>query len=123
MTDFYGAQSQADIVPGSILFGDVIVSGVIFGVTNNQTVSGLGTGVTIDLSVSQTGAGQPALVVNGINQGSIATVTNGDLIAVEVTTLPPNMATGIVTVSNVTDSNTVLDTFLYDIDGGSGGGI
>lgn len=99
------------VVPGVVDWPDV--SGVGAASTGNQTFTGLSTPIT--LQVDWTGGASLAYSLNG---ASFASLTSGGSIIVQNTNtlgfaLFGAGHSGTVTVTNISDSSTVLDTFTY----------
>lgn len=115
LTDFYSASSGGtDVTPNAINWGNV--SGDISGSNSNQTFGGIDTNITVSWSYSGTGSVTVLGVVNnGSGAGSPVSIANGDTLRFSVSS--GGAASGTVTVVNVSDSSTTLDTFTVSMTG------
>lgn len=108
-----GLTEGGGVTPDAVNWPDV--SGTTVGSTGYQTITGITS--PISLKITWTGAGTLIYLINGsvsaITNGGSLTVNNSDTLAFNVSS--GTNVTGTVTVTNSSDSNTVLDTFTYDI--------
>lgn len=109
-----GGGIGSDVTPDAVNWPNC--SGVVTASTPPQTISGIDT--TITLSITWTGAGSlgvsktgSAGAATGSNPTSVP-VSNGDTLAFILSGVGTS---GTVTVTNVSDSSTVLDTFTYAV--------
>jgi hypothetical protein len=91
--------------------------------TNPETISGLGTGVSIDIRAVVDISGGPAFydlyyVLNGqsvsFTNGDLITVTNSDTLRFVLYNPDPTSVTATVTLENTNDNDTVLDIFTLE---------
>ena len=123
-----GGGGTSDVTPDAINFNNISVADS-FEITNPQTITGIDTPITLEVSVTETGAnylieayeGVSTLLGSTNSPGSFTfTVNNGDEISFDITGTTGQQSTGTVTITNVTDNNTVLDTFTIDLDDSGG---
>lgn len=110
-----GGSGGGDVTPAPLNWTNA--NGDILAFTNNQTLSGIN--AKISLKVSWTGSGTVLVQQNGtigpIANGAAFQAVNTDLIAFGVQNGAGGTVTGTVTITNQSDSNTVLDTFTYTV--------
>lgn len=122
----------SDVTPSAINFTDIIVTGSSFELSNSQIFTDIDTTITIQVSVTDTGTASflviAALEPSGTSLGSVNSpgsftfdVDNGDEISFDITGDAGERSAGVITITNVTDNNTVLDTFTIDLDDTGGG--
>jgi len=108
LSDFYNAVG-ADVTPNSVDWTPI--TGVDFGTSNVQTISGISADITI--SVSYTGDIFLVTYVNGAIETSPLTISNNDTIDFAANAF--GGGNGFVTITNNSDGGTVLDTFSVTI--------
>ena len=109
----------ADVTPSAVNWADIIATDVAIasGSNSDQTISSIS--VTIRLEITYTGAG---LIGYSKNGGTNTSITSGGTILVDVTntlhftaTAIGSSANGTVTIKNLSDGSTTLDTFTYTL--------
>lgn len=110
-----GGSGGSDATPAAVDWTDA--NGDVFAFTNSQTISGINT--PISLKVTWTGLG--LVFVNdasgyfSISNGGTFVATNGDVVSFGVQNSGGAGVIGTVTITNLSDASTVLDTFNYDV--------
>jgi hypothetical protein len=113
-----------DVTPNSVNWNPII--GVEFASSNTQTITGISSPITLEISWTPTDAFSNLnwklidIVVAGeatnlTTSGETLVVSNGNSIYFEVFVNGPIEASATVTVKNITDSNTILDTFIVNV--------
>lgn len=113
--------SSTDVTPDAVNWNDI--SGELVGYTNTVTISGINTVIQLQFNTSHTsgGAESYAYQLNGgssvaFTNGATLNVSNGDTLLFAVSHISGIAdSVGTVTIVNVTDSNTTLDSFAYDV--------
>ena len=120
LSDFYGAQDFVpDVIPDAVNWTNVLGTAGAINVTNEQTISGINTDIT--LRCSDTGGASIFYSINGAggdDAESNFTVSNG--VGLSFVISNPTATSGTVTVLNVSDGNATLDTFTYTLEEGGG---
>jgi hypothetical protein len=105
-----------DVIPGALSWTNIF--GSLIGHTNLQIF----TGITVPIAISAGlggGSGTLHYALNGI--GKVYTgafnVSAGDSVMWSVGNITGSPVSGTVTVENLSDSGTVLDTFTYTVTG------
>lgn len=110
-----GGSGGGDATPAALNWTNA--QGDVIAFTNNQTISGINT--PISLKVTWTGAGGVAVSQNtgftSIANGASFIAKNADVIAFGLSNGGLGVATGTVTITNLSDGSTVLDTFTYSV--------
>lgn len=112
-----GGSGGSDATPAAIAFTNA--NGDIVAFTNQQTISAIDT--TISLKVTFTGGGRISYVKSGgaittIASGAAFNVINGDTLYFAVSNnFGSGTVTGTVTITNLSDSSTVIATFNYTV--------
>lgn len=114
VSQFYGAR-KADVTPAAVNWNDII--GGLSGVTNNQTITGIDTTITLTVSYSDSAyqlyyqtSGAP-IEIGGPGHDTTFDVVSGDVVRFLAAWTDGNIFADTVSVINVSDSNTVIDTF------------
>lgn len=115
-----GSSSGSDVTPDAVNWPNI--SGVSPQSTGNQTITGIDATITLSAQVTTVvqAGGIFSIFVNDSFVATFSTtlaefsVSSGDTVSFSV---QPSFGTveGTVTVRNVTDSNTTLDTFTYNV--------
>lgn len=114
MSNFYSAR-RLDVTPAAVNWVDTTGTTVLL-VSANQTITGIDTSITLKLNFTTTnGAGTLEYRINGV---TYVAVTSGDTFSINLNdTLNFRTSRGgrpdtiTVTIINVSDSNTTLDTY------------
>lgn len=108
-----GGTGTGDVIPNALNWPNC--SGVVIASSPAQTVTGIDTGITLQLS--WTGSASAAVQVNGLNVGQGATplnftAHNNDTVGFLFSN--PNTS-GTATVKNISNGSATLDTFTYAV--------
>ena len=103
------------VVPGALDWANIVGEDV--GENAALTISGLGGTINIAASISGTGALSYNLNGDYVPNADPFGVSNGDTLSWLVAHFPAGRSAGTITVTNASDSDTVLDTFTYVVIG------
>lgn len=104
-----GATVGIDVTPNPISWPNI--SGINIGSTGDQTITGFG--APISLEVTFTGSG---LIRYQLNDGALTTIASGSSFTAhnnDKIGFFSGAGSGTVTITNLSDSSTVLATFTY----------
>lgn len=119
-----GGGGGSDVTPSNTSWWNDIDTGATAGFTNDVTIAGIDTTITLGISCTETEDGCDLTVVkNGTDVAFVTTpgsttftVENGDEIGFELVVFGSGfISDGVATITNQSDSNTTLDTFSYVI--------
>jgi hypothetical protein len=125
VSDTFTSTTEAaavDVTPSNTSWWNDI-SGGFSGTTNTITITGINTTITLNVTFTED---RDNYILSALVNGSVAgssnspgnynfTVDNGDTIQFSATVTGDETRDSVATVRNVSDSNTVLDTFGIDL--------
>lgn len=116
---FAGSGAGADVTPDAVNWANVSVTSSSPASVSNaaQTISGISTSIVLTITYTGSGVikyGQNGGALTTISSGGTITVSSGDTLYFNASrTGGAGTDSGTVTVTNTSDSSTVLDTFTY----------
>ena len=118
-----GGGGGSDVTPSNTTWWNNINTGSTIGFTNDVTIAGIDTTITLGIAGTESQDGADVYVEINSDGGSFLfttpgsstfTVSNGDVVSFQFQTFGSGFtADGTATVTNQSDSNTTLDTFSY----------